>query len=514
MASLFDANASESSLKRSESLSHSLFHLRAEMPPPCNNKDTVVNACDSFIWHNMVLRNSVDTFYTYVNSSGCTVTDTLRLTIYVYMPGSIEKSFCGSFTWNGQTYTQAGQYLTTSVKGPAGCVVMDTLKLSYASSLYTYLPAWTICYRFLPFNWRGKKITGAGLYYDTLRTKNGACDSILVQEVKVLTPQPPDLDSPLYICQFSPVVSLLPYGGDSVRWFNSLTQNWFMGNATAPAPQTSDTGTRIYYVSKKSGSNFFCESRKMTVVVKVVPNPELGPPKDLLICDGASADLRGVYSGDYSGNWIYSGAAVTDPSKVKLPGDYLFCLTDSFGCKDTGLLRLSMRPPVPAYAGPDDSVKFEEPYQLDGSGGIKYLWSPGYPELNDPTLENPTAIIDKDTRFIMMAEDVNQCRGYDTVQLNVIYPEEVRFPTAFTPNGDGLNDIFQPVPWAGVKQVDFFRVYDRFGRLIFDAGDSKIGWNGRFKGVIQNQGYYIWHFNGINQRGKRLKEKGNVLLIR
>jgi gliding motility-associated-like protein len=430
------------------------------------------------------------------------------------MPASVEKSFCGSFTWNGQTYTQAGNYVYSTVKVPAGCVVQDTLKLSYASSLYYYFPAWTLCYRFLPFNWRGKKITGAGLYYDTLKTKNGACDSILVQEVKVLTPQPPDLDSPLYICQFSPVVSLLPYGGDSVRWFNNLTQNWFNGNATAPAPQTSDTGTSIYYVSKKASSNFFCESRKMTVVVKVVPNPELGPPKDLLICNGASADLSGIYNGAYTGEWLFAGTAVTDPAKVKMPGDYFFCLTDSFGCRDTGLLRLAMRSPVPANAGPDDSVKFEQPYQLDGSGGVKYLWTPGFPELDDPTLEDPTATISNDTRFIIMAEDIFQCRGFDTMLLNVIYPEEVRFPTAFTPNGDGLNDFFQPVPWAGVKQVDAFRIYNRFGQMIFDGSGSKRGWDGRLKGVIQNQGYYIWRFIGMNQRGKQVDEKGIVLLIR
>jgi gliding motility-associated-like protein len=67
----------------------------------------------------------------------------------------------------------------------------------------------------------------------------------------------------------------------------------------------------------------------------------------------------------------------------------------------------------------------------------------------------------------------------------------VDVPTAFTPNGDGINDIIYVDGW-GIRKLNYFRIYNRWGELLFESNDIKIGWDGTYKGVPQNMETYVW----------------------
>ena len=86
-------------------------------------------------------------------------------------------------------------------------------------------------------------------------------------------------------------------------------------------------------------------------------------------------------------------------------------------------------------------------------------------------------------------------------------------PTAFTPNGDGKNDRLT-VRVVGFIELSYFRVYDRWGQLVFETHKLNDGWNGLRKGQMQNSGAYVWMAQGRDIKGKVMKDRGSFVLIR
>ena len=86
-------------------------------------------------------------------------------------------------------------------------------------------------------------------------------------------------------------------------------------------------------------------------------------------------------------------------------------------------------------------------------------------------------------------------------------------PNAFTPDGDGLNDLFRPT-YLGIKKLDYFRIFNRYGVLVFETNDIGRGWDGRYKGRLQEIDNYIYILKGIDKFGSEKILKGNVLLLK
>ena len=86
-------------------------------------------------------------------------------------------------------------------------------------------------------------------------------------------------------------------------------------------------------------------------------------------------------------------------------------------------------------------------------------------------------------------------------------------PNAFSPNGDGLNDIFRAIP-AGISSTEYFRVMNRFGKIIFDTADPFTkGWDGTYMGYKQPAGTYVWIIKGKDIKGNTIQSKGTVVLV-
>jgi gliding motility-associated-like protein len=112
-----------------------------------------------------------------------------------------------------------------------------------------------------------------------------------------------------------------------------------------------------------------------------------------------------------------------------------------------------------------------------------------------------------------MVMDEIGCKAYDTVKIRVFKGPTFYVPTAFTPNGDEINDIFRPTA-IGISSLDYFRVYNRYGEMVYETHDLNKGWDGTYKGVKQNIGNYVWTIKGIDRRGELKVMKGFVVLIR
>ena len=153
-----------------------------------------------------------------------------------------------------------------------------------------------------------------------------------------------------------------------------------------------------------------------------------------------------------------------------------------------------------------------KPHQLLASGGVSYIWSPTQP-LNNPFIQNPVAILSNDTYFTVTVTDAVGCSASDGVFIKVYDGPEYYLPNAFTPNGDGLNDVFRPIP-AGMKSTEFFRVFNRNGQLVFQTNRWLEGWDGKFKGKNADQGTYVWSIKGYDVNGRLVEMKGTVILLR
>jgi gliding motility-associated-like protein len=166
---------------------------------------------------------------------------------------------------------------------------------------------------------------------------------------------------------------------------------------------------------------------------------------------------------------------------------------------------------VVAFAGNDTTAVYGMPHQLSGTGGTIYLWSPSG-SLSSPFLQNPIATLFNDTRFTVLVTNDIGCSATDDVLVKVYKGPAYYLPNAFTPNGDGLNDVFRVIA-VGIATTDYFRIYNRYGELVFDGGTTLKGWDGTFKGKKAVTGTYVWMIKGIDKDGKIVDMKGTVLLL-
>jgi gliding motility-associated-like protein len=174
-------------------------------------------------------------------------------------------------------------------------------------------------------------------------------------------------------------------------------------------------------------------------------------------------------------------------------------------------------PKVNAFAGNDTVIIANLPLQLKATGGVSYQWSPAT-GLDNPNIQGPIAMLDGNPEYVTYTVTVaDQAGCFDTASITIqVYKTgpEIFVPSGFTPNGDGRNDVFRPI-YVGMKAVDYFQVYNRWGALIYSNNkmDGK-GWDGTINGIKQNTGTFIWMVRATDIIDKIHFKKGTVTLVR
>lgn len=151
--------------------------------------------------------------------------------------------------------------------------------------------------------------------------------------------------------------------------------------------------------------------------------------------------------------------------------------------------------------------------QLNATGGQNYLWQPAA-FLNDQNIPNPIANPLTTTLFTVNGTDMNGCKNTDTITVYVSSNNKRGYfmPNAFTPNNDGINDCFGLKYWGNVTKLDF-TIYNRFGERIFYTTDPAKCWDGKYKGVLQNMGNYVYIIKAVTACDI-VDKKGAFILVR
>lgn len=322
------------------------------------------------------------------------------------------------------------------------------------------------------------------------------------------------------------------YSQNNAAWqgFNPLKNDsaYSIANATVPTQ---------YRVIVKSG---VCEPDTSSVA-KIIIYPAKYPqatvsPLDTTICYGTVApitasvtqgsnyswsNLNSLYDpGDGTISYIpYSINAKVAPSKTS----YYILSIQNTGCPvllvDT--IFVHVIPPIVVNAGRDTTVVANQPLQLqaslnDTTGIYTWLWTPAT-GLDNTTIANPVATLGSSidsVRYIARATNSSGCYGEDDIVVRVYKTApEIFVPSAFTPNSDGRNDILKPIP-VGITKLDFFRIYNRWGQLVYSTSIIGNGWDGTLNGTPQPSGAYVYAVQGIDYKRNIILRKGTVVLIR
>ncbi|MFM2359157.1 MAG: hypothetical protein RLY16_1150 [Bacteroidota bacterium] len=300
----------------------------------------------------------------------------------------------------------------------------------------------------------------------------------------------------------------------SYQWSPALGLNSTTAKQPIATPLQAST---TYHVIGNIGK---CQSRD-SVTIRTVPYPAVRANPDTTICFGSTASLYGTGASSYT--WspatYLTSTNTRNTFSVRPDSSILYTLTgtDTLGCPKavSDTVRVNVYPKIIASTGMrDTTIVAGQPLQLFGSGGNVYSWSPAR-GLSDANIQAPVATPESDVEYkLLVTANPPGCTGRDSVKIKVyLLPPSLYVPTAFSPNGDGTNDILKPIP-LGIKSIRHFRIYNRWGQLIFSTSQIGKGWDGRWKGNPQDPAAYVWEAEAITYTGAVIRKKGTVVLIR
>ncbi|RYY98896.1 MAG: T9SS type B sorting domain-containing protein, partial [Chitinophagaceae bacterium] len=257
--------------------------------------------------------------------------------------------------------------------------------------------------------------------------------------------------------------------------------------------------------------------------VRTVPYPQVRVQEDTTICFRASLQLNGVHNGNrfewspttYMTNPLTATPTVRPPDTMQ----YVFTVWDTLsGCpkprRDT--INVGVMPRIYPWAGNDTMVVAGQPVQLLATGGVRYQWIPGT-SLDNPNIANPVGLYSEDPEYInylVRVYDARDCVDSARMRVRVFRTAPWIFvPTAFTPNGDGKNDVVRPIA-VGMRKIEWFRIFNRWGQLVFETQVNGQGWDGTIKGRDQGSNVFVWVVKAVDFKGKEYFAKGTVTLIR
>lgn len=308
-----------------------------------------------------------------------------------------------------------------------------------------------------------------------------------------------------------------PAAGFNYEWTGSGIQNPNHLNTQANMPAAIN-----YYVLTTVDANG-CYIRD-SATIKVVPFHGQLQPLHGETCLHDPLQLTASAGSHY--NW-YDNVSMTGvpatlscatcPNPQALPPlgttTYYVVVTNSDGCKDTLKTDVTVNPlPVVEAFPADTTVKYGTSAYLYATGGVVYSWTPSG-TLNDAFAQNPVATPKNHTAYVVTGANSYGCLATDTAWVHVDFRNPILIPNAFSPNGDGLNDIFR-IENLKFEKLLAFQVFDRWGKLVFETTDPMRGWDGTVGGKPANSDvyYYLIHLGYPDNYEQTLK--GDITLVR
>lgn len=306
-------------------------------------------------------------------------------------------------------------------------------------------------------------------------------------------------------------IQLYATGGGSYNWTpaNTLT------NASLANPQASPLVNTRYTVIVTSAEGCV-NTDSVDITVRSTNNFFIDPIPE--ICEKNTVQLKAGGGNRYSwspGGTLNSSAIASPIAMPQTTTLYTVTITDTV-CNSSKSLSTTVivnNLPVISVSKSNDIDCLTGNSQLLATGALLYNWTPAA-GLSSPDISNPLATPTDTTTYTVTGTDGKGCINTGSVTINVSQTGTVLYlmPTAFTPNGDGLNDCYGIRYWGPILELDF-SIYNRWGERIFHTRNPGDCWNGLYKGTKQDAGVFVYVVKAKTLCGDAYK-KGTFALIR
>jgi gliding motility-associated-like protein len=298
----------------------------------------------------------------------------------------------------------------------------------------------------------------------------------------------------------------------------------FVFDSTAQTTTAYVNNTTTYHVYTTGGNQ--CEVTDSVTVTLSVHGLKVRP-MDTTICEGDSYGPIATSYGNapsytltwYDENWgtnelscsscLYPVITPTGSGIKKF-----HCVrSDSYGCSDTVTIQVNLnaKPNVVILNGDSLKIRYLDEVNLVATGAVRYSWTPVW-GLSNPNIPQVVASPAEPTLYYVYGINALGCRAVDSIYIDIDYNDNLYVPNAFSPNTDGNNDVFR-VANLTFQNVQEFKVMNRWGQEVFSANDNR-GWNGTYKGKLQDGGTYFYQIRVAYPDGKARFFKGDVILVR
>jgi gliding motility-associated-like protein len=349
-------------------------------------------------------------------------------------------------------------------------------------------------------------VTETGSYTVSTTNANG-CNTSSAQTIINLLPLPTAQITPagpVLICNAVPVLLQVASGAASYQWYNAGIS---IAGATLNTFLAAQTGDYSVVITNASG----CSAASNTVIVSFNASISVSIYNaNPFPCDGDIVYLSTTQNFNQI-DWTTSESGIQ--IAVTSSGNYGVTVVSSGGCTASNNVNITFLPKPMVEAGEDVTSDCVNGVMLNGIGDGTPLWEPALGLSNNNTFDVNAFPINTTTYSLTV--DNGTCKATDslvvTAECSSIY-----MPSAFTPNGDGLNDVFTAFG-MDLKEYQLI-IYNRWGEKIFQTKDINLGWDGTYKGTASPLGLYIWELEASDKNGKPLlndiQSRGTVSLVR
>ena len=297
-----------------------------------------------------------------------------------------------------------------------------------------------------------------------------------------------------------------PNLGPDTSICDNVNYTLFGGYASTYLWQDGFTGAK--YKVKKPGKYWVVASNKCgsgsdTVIIKnVFTSPKVTLPLDTVICEGDHMSISTNY--DTSFTVVWNDSIVANPFIIDKAGIYKLEVTDTNGCRNKDDIVVGMEKAPKPDLGNDTTICYGHSVTFNGNCQGKLLWNNGS--------TSPTLTANQGGKYYLTA--TNMCGSVtDTVELTIAPCEHVIWvPSAFTPNGDGKNDVF--IPYVENLGSYSLMIFNRWGQLVFQSENPGEGWDGTYKGRQASEDSYVWKIVYSDFYKNKYVKYGYVILYR
>ncbi|WP_162902997.1 gliding motility-associated C-terminal domain-containing protein [Taibaiella koreensis] len=282
-------------------------------------------------------------------------------------------------------------------------------------------------------------------------------------------------------------------------------------------PLTATAGISVF--PYQCNLSYTVNGQSVTRSILVQKPVKIDPPlQDITTCDGNFLlEAKMLYAGAYHYRWepavhLEQPDTSVTAGHIEHTETFVIMATDQVGnCSGSDTVTVSKRPSPDVLVAPQEkTIVSRQAVQLRASGAGHYSW-PGAAWLSDDRISDPIAKPQAPVTYMVVGWNEYGCS--DTARVVILIADRLFVPNAFSPNGDGQNDVFR-IENFGYQRVEEFRVFNRWGQQVYATQDGTKGWDGSYNGGYADPGTYFYMIRVRMPGDEVMQLKGDVVLVR